>query len=159
MGDSDSCHAASWRPSAALHASASAQSAHNCHLLPDRRSPGERYPVLCQGVPPSLDRRLTASRCLRRVRHWPPVIMETESHRMNPVGVNSWVRVLPPMHAAIAAIALRVKVTGLDLRVMGVENPGEWDPAHVAEILAATDLSASACPVMGEGRDLLEQDL
>ena len=48
---------------------------------------------------------------------------------------------------------------GFDLLELGVENPGDWDPARVAEILAANDLGASVCAVMGEGRDLLEGDL
>ena len=96
---------------------------------------------------------------LRRVRHWPPVITEFESHRMNSIGVNSWVWVSPPTDAAIAEIAPRVRAMGFDLFEMGVENPGDWGPARVAEILAANDLGASVCAVMGEGRDLLERDL
>ena len=53
---------------------------------------------------------------------------------MNPIGVNSWVWVWPPTDAAIAEIAPRVKAMGSDLLEMGVENPGEWDPARVAAI-------------------------
>ncbi|HEX2281279.1 MAG TPA: sugar phosphate isomerase/epimerase family protein, partial [Thermomicrobiales bacterium] len=78
---------------------------------------------------------------------------------MHPIGVNSWVWVSPPTDAAIAEIAPRVKAMGFDLLEMGVENPGDWTPARVAEILAANDLRASVCAVMGEGRDLLERDL
>jgi D-psicose/D-tagatose/L-ribulose 3-epimerase len=78
---------------------------------------------------------------------------------MNPIGVNSWVWVSPPTDAAIAEIAPRVKAMGFDLLELGVENPGDWDPARVAEILAANDLGASVCAVMGERRDLLEGDL
>jgi D-psicose/D-tagatose/L-ribulose 3-epimerase len=78
---------------------------------------------------------------------------------MNPMGANSWVWVSPPTDAAIAEIAPRVKALGFDLLEMGVENPDEWDPVRIAEILAANDLGASVCPVMGEGRDLLERDL
>jgi D-psicose/D-tagatose/L-ribulose 3-epimerase len=48
---------------------------------------------------------------------------------------------------------------GFDLLEMGVENPGDWKPARAAELLAANDLRASVCAVMGEGRDLLECDL
>jgi len=78
---------------------------------------------------------------------------------VNPIGVNSWVWVSPPTDAAIAEIAPRVKEMGFDLLEMGVENPGEWDPARVSEILAANALGASVCAVMGEGRDLLQRDL
>jgi D-psicose/D-tagatose/L-ribulose 3-epimerase len=48
---------------------------------------------------------------------------------------------------------------GFDLLELSLENPGEWDPARVAEILAANELGASVCAVMGEGRDLLQRDL
>ena len=94
---------------------------------------------------------------LRRVRHWPPVITEFESHRMNSIGQFLGLG-LPPTDATIAEIAPRVRAMGFDLFEMGVENPGDWGPARVAEILAANDLGASVCAVMGEGRDLLERD-
>jgi hypothetical protein len=108
---------------------------------------------------PSFHECLTAFHGLRRVRHWPPVTMESKSHRMNPMGANSWVWVSPPTDAAIAEIAPRVKALGFDLLEMGVENPDEWDPVRIAEILAANDLGALVCAVMGEGRDLLQRDL
>jgi sugar phosphate isomerase/epimerase len=127
--------------------------------LPDRGLPRERYTVWCQSVPLRLHERLTLFQSLRRVRHWPPVIAEFESHSMNPVGVNSWVWVSPPSDATIPEIAPRVKAMGFELLEMGVENPRDWNPARVAEILAANDLRASVCAVMGEGRDLLERDL
>jgi len=78
---------------------------------------------------------------------------------MNRIGVNSWVWVSPPTDAAVTEIAPRVKAMGFDLLELGIENPGDWDPARVAQILAANDLSASVCAAMGEGRDLLERDL
>ncbi len=78
---------------------------------------------------------------------------------MNPIGVNAWVWISPPTDAAIAEIAPRVKAMSFDLLELGVENPGDWDPVRVAEILAANDLGASVCAVMGEGRDLIQADL
>jgi len=78
---------------------------------------------------------------------------------MNPIGVNAWVWVSPPTDESIAELAPGVKAMGFDLLELGVENPGDWDPARVAEILAANNLGASVCAVMGEGRDLLERDL
>jgi D-psicose/D-tagatose/L-ribulose 3-epimerase len=78
---------------------------------------------------------------------------------MNPIGVNSWVWVSPPTDATILEIAPRVKAMGFDLLELGVENPGDWDPARIAEILAENGLGASVCAVMGEGRDFLERDL
>src|SRR5829696_2604163 len=107
-------------------------------------------------MPTTFERRLTVFEGLRRVRHWPPVITEFESHRMNSIGVNSWVWVSPPTDAAIAEIAPRVRAMGFDLLELGVENPGDWDPARVAEILAANNLSAAVCAAMGPGRDLTD---
>ena len=53
---------------------------------------------------------------------------------MNLIGVKSWVWVSPPTDAAIAQIAPRAKAMGFALLEMGVENPGQWDPARVAAI-------------------------
>src|SRR5215207_6778977 len=75
---------------------------------------------------------------------------------MNRIGVNSWVWVSPPTDAVVAEIAPRVKTMGFDLLELGVENPGDWDPTRVAEILAAHDLGASFCAAMGPGRDLTD---
>jgi D-psicose/D-tagatose/L-ribulose 3-epimerase len=75
---------------------------------------------------------------------------------MNPIGVNSWLWVSPPADANILEIAPRVKAMGFDLLELGVENPGDWDPARVAEILAANNLGASVCAAMGPGRDLTD---
>jgi D-psicose/D-tagatose/L-ribulose 3-epimerase len=93
------------------------------------------------------------------VRHRPRIIKELESQRMNPIGVNSWVWVSPPTDAAIAEMAPRVKAMGFDLFELGVEKPGDWDPARVAEILATNGLSASLCVAMGEDRDLTDAGL
>jgi D-psicose/D-tagatose/L-ribulose 3-epimerase len=48
---------------------------------------------------------------------------------------------------------------GFDLLELGVENPGDWDPARVAEILASNGLGASLCVAMGEDRDLTDPAL
>ena len=78
---------------------------------------------------------------------------------LNAIGVNAWVWVSPPTDAAIAEIAPRVKAMGFDLLELGVEAPGQWDPAHTAEVLAANGLSASVCAAMGPDRDLTDPDL
>jgi D-psicose/D-tagatose/L-ribulose 3-epimerase len=75
---------------------------------------------------------------------------------MNPIGVNTWVWVSPATEAAITEIAPRAKAMGFALLELGVEQPGDWDPARVAEILAAHDLGASVCAAMGPGRDLTD---
>ncbi|MBA2595153.1 MAG: sugar phosphate isomerase/epimerase [Chloroflexia bacterium] len=75
---------------------------------------------------------------------------------MNPIGVNAWVWVSPPTNESIAELAPRIKAMGFDLLELGVENPGDWDPARGAEILAAHDLGAAVCAAMGPGRDLTD---
>jgi D-psicose/D-tagatose/L-ribulose 3-epimerase len=77
----------------------------------------------------------------------------------NAIGVNAWVWVSPPTDAAIAALAPRVKNMGFDLLELGVENPGDWDPARAAETLGAHGLGASVCVAMGPGRDLTDRSL
>jgi D-psicose/D-tagatose/L-ribulose 3-epimerase len=75
---------------------------------------------------------------------------------MNPIGVNTWVWVSPATEAAITELAPRATAMGFALLELGVEQPGDWDPARVAEILAAHDLGASVCAAMGPGRDLTD---
>lgn len=77
----------------------------------------------------------------------------------NPIGLNAWVFVSPPTDAAIAALAPRVKAMGFDLLELGVESPGDWDPARTADILAANGLGGSICAAMGSDRDLTDPDL
>jgi D-psicose/D-tagatose/L-ribulose 3-epimerase len=75
---------------------------------------------------------------------------------MNPIGVNTWVWVSPATEAAITELAPRATAMGFALLELGVEQPGDWDPARIAEILAAHDLGASVCAAMGPGRDLTD---
>jgi D-psicose/D-tagatose/L-ribulose 3-epimerase len=75
---------------------------------------------------------------------------------MNPIGVNAWVWVSPPTDESITAIAPRVKAMGFDVLELGLENPGDWDPARMAEVFAANDLGATVCAAMGPGRDLTD---
>ena len=75
---------------------------------------------------------------------------------MNPIGVNAWVWVSPPTDETIAALAPRVRDLGFDLLELGLENPGDWDPARMAEVFAANDLGATVCAAMGPGRDLTD---
>ncbi|MCC6314273.1 MAG: sugar phosphate isomerase/epimerase [Thermomicrobiales bacterium] len=75
---------------------------------------------------------------------------------MNPIGVNSWVWVSPPSDAAIAELAPKIKAMGFDVLELPIENPSDWDPTRVAEILRENDLDASICAAMGPGRDLTD---
>ena len=75
---------------------------------------------------------------------------------MNPIGVNAWVWVSPPTDEAIAALAPRVKAMGFDVLELGLENPGDWEPARMAEVFAANALGATVCAAMGPDRDLTD---
>lgn len=77
----------------------------------------------------------------------------------NPIGLNAWVYVSPPTTEAIAAIAPRVKAMGFDVLEMGVETPGDWDPARTAEILAENGLGTALCAAMGPDRDFTDPAL
>jgi D-psicose/D-tagatose/L-ribulose 3-epimerase len=78
---------------------------------------------------------------------------------MNPIGVNAWVFVSPPTDAALAEIAPRVKAMGFDVLELGVEQPGGWDPARTAELLAANGLGTALCAAMGPDKDLTDPAL
>ncbi|MDP9365673.1 MAG: sugar phosphate isomerase/epimerase [Chloroflexota bacterium] len=71
-----------------------------------------------------------------------------------PIGVNAWVWVSPPTDERIAALAPKVKAWGFDLLELPLENPGDWDPARTADLLARLGLGAAVCVAMGPGRDL-----
>jgi D-psicose/D-tagatose/L-ribulose 3-epimerase len=64
-----------------------------------------------------------------------------------------------PTVAAVTEIAPRVKVMGFDLLELGVEHPGDWDPARVAEILAANDLGAVDSPAVGALLDTFHMNI
>ena len=77
----------------------------------------------------------------------------------NAIGLNAWVYVSPPTDAALADIAPRIKAMGFDLLELGLEQPGDWDPARTADLLAANGLGASVCAAMGPDRDLTDPAL
>lgn len=78
---------------------------------------------------------------------------------MNPIGVNSWVFASPPSDAAVVEMAPRVKAMGFDVLELGVEQPGDWDPARTADLLAAHGLGAALCVAMGADKDLTDPAL
>jgi D-psicose/D-tagatose/L-ribulose 3-epimerase len=75
---------------------------------------------------------------------------------MNPIGVNTFVWYSPVTDADVAVVAPKAKAMGFDWLELPVENPGDWDPARTAEVLAANGLRASICAAMGPGRDLTD---
>ncbi len=74
---------------------------------------------------------------------------------MNPIGANAWIWVSPPTDERLAELAPRVAGMGFDVLEIAVEQPGQWDPARTAELLAEHRLAASVCLVMPPGRELV----
>jgi len=77
---------------------------------------------------------------------------------VNPVGANAWIWASPITDAEIAELAPRVAGLGFDLIELPVEEPGAWDPARAAELLASAGIDAGVCCVMPPGRDLAVAD-
>jgi D-psicose/D-tagatose/L-ribulose 3-epimerase len=74
------------------------------------------------------------------------------------IGANIWIWESPITDRAIAEVAPRVKELGFDLIELPVEEPGAWDPARAAGLLAELGLEAGVCCVMPPGRDLAIDD-
>lgn len=74
------------------------------------------------------------------------------------LGVNTWVWTSPLTDATLAELAPRIAGWGFEVIELPVENPGEWDPARAATLLADLGLAASVVLVMGEGRELVAAD-
>jgi D-psicose/D-tagatose/L-ribulose 3-epimerase len=74
------------------------------------------------------------------------------------LGVNTWVWTSPLTDAALAELAPRIAGWGFDVVELPVENPGDWDPARAAALLADLGLAASVVLVMGAGRELVAAD-
>jgi D-psicose/D-tagatose/L-ribulose 3-epimerase len=77
---------------------------------------------------------------------------------MNPIGANTWIWVSPPTGDRIAELAPKVAGWGFDVLELPVEQPGDWDPGEVGDLLAEHRLGASLCAVMPPGRELIAAD-
>jgi D-psicose/D-tagatose/L-ribulose 3-epimerase len=72
-----------------------------------------------------------------------------------PIGANTWIWVSPLTDDALAGLAPRIAGWGFDVIEMPVENPGDWDPARAADLLAEHGLGATVCAVLPAGRELV----
>ncbi|SFP97435.1 D-psicose/D-tagatose/L-ribulose 3-epimerase [Amycolatopsis arida] len=75
-----------------------------------------------------------------------------------PVGVNTWVWTSPLDDAALRERAKWAAEQGFDVLELPVENPGDWDPAAAATVLADLGLTATVVLVMPPGRELVQAD-
>jgi D-psicose/D-tagatose/L-ribulose 3-epimerase len=72
-----------------------------------------------------------------------------------PFGANTWIWVSPLTDADVVGLAPRLAAWGFDVIELPVENPGDWDPARTARLLADLGLGATVCAVMPPGRELV----
>ena len=72
----------------------------------------------------------------------------------NLVGVNTWVWVSPPTDAELERLIPFIASLGFGIVEIPIENPGDWSPEPVAELLEEHGLGATTCLVMPPGREL-----
>lgn len=71
------------------------------------------------------------------------------------LGVNTWVWASPLTDGGLDEIARRAAAMGFGAIELPVENPGDWDPARAADLLAELGLEPFVVGAMGVGRDLV----
>jgi D-psicose/D-tagatose/L-ribulose 3-epimerase len=71
------------------------------------------------------------------------------------LGVNTWVWASPLTDDGLDEIARRAAAMGFGAIELPVENPGDWDPARAADLLAELGLEPFVVGAMGVGRDLV----
>lgn len=77
---------------------------------------------------------------------------------MNPIGISTWVWTSPLSDGRLAQLAAMVSGWGFDVLELPVENPGDWNPAVAAQVLADHGLGATVCLVTSPGRELVDAD-
>lgn len=77
---------------------------------------------------------------------------------MNPIGASTWIWVSPLTDERLAMLAPRIRGWGFDVIELPIEDPGDWDPGHAAELLTRLGLGATTCAVMPAARDLATDD-
>jgi D-psicose/D-tagatose/L-ribulose 3-epimerase len=74
------------------------------------------------------------------------------------LGVSTWVWTSPLDDRTLVELATKVAGWGFDVLELPVEQPGDWDPAAAARVLADHGLRAAVCLVMPPGRELIAAD-
>ncbi len=73
-------------------------------------------------------------------------------------GANTWIWTSPLTNEGLDELAPRLRDWGFDLVELPVEQPGDWDPHHAAEILSEHGLAATIVVALGPGRELCGAD-
>ena len=74
------------------------------------------------------------------------------------LGANTWIWVSPLTDERLTQLAPRVREMGFDVIELPIENLGDWNPEHAAEVLAEHGLGASIAVAMAPGRELCGAD-
>jgi D-psicose/D-tagatose/L-ribulose 3-epimerase len=77
---------------------------------------------------------------------------------VNPLGANAWIWVSPLTDERLTDLAPRVRAWGFDVLELPIEQHGDWDPAHAAEVLQEHGLRPTVAVAMGPGRELCGAD-
>lgn len=72
----------------------------------------------------------------------------------NLIGANTWIWVSPPTDDGLAELIPKIAALGFGVVELPIENPGDWSPEPIAELLEAHGLGATTCLVMPPGREL-----
>lgn len=72
------------------------------------------------------------------------------------IGVNLWIWDSPVTTEVIIERAPQVQHWGFDIIELPIENTSDWSSALVRSVLQDNDLRATACAVLGPGRELCE---
>lgn len=71
------------------------------------------------------------------------------------IAVNTWVWTSPLTDATLEPLARKAADLGYQALELPLENVGDWDPAHVREVLDGIGLGAIVVGAMGPGRSLV----
>ena len=59
---------------------------------------------------------------------------------VNPIGVSTWVWTSPLTDEDVDRLAPLISGWGFDIIELPIEQPGDWDPARAADLVAAAGL-------------------
>lgn len=76
----------------------------------------------------------------------------------SPIGANLWIWESPVTTETVRTYAPKLAAWGFDLIELPLEQPGDWDPQAVRDIVLEHGLDAEVCAVMAPGRDLTTGD-
>ncbi len=77
---------------------------------------------------------------------------------VNPIGVSTWLWTSPLSDSDLDRLVPSISGWGFDIIELPIEQPGDWDPARTADLVAGAGLGTTTCAVMTPDRDLTTTD-